>query len=85
MTNKVNRTNSAQKPKAIECMYKSSRIAVTLNSVFQLWFALGTLAAGGLATGYLLQPNVKAADLELHPPHFPWVHKGPFSSLDHAA
>lgn len=56
-----------------------------MNSVFQLWFALGTLAAGGLATGYLLQPNVKAADLELHPPHFPWVHKGPFSSLDHAA
>jgi len=52
---------------------------------FQLWFALGTLAAGGLATGYILQPNVHAVDLELHPPHFPWLHKGPFSALDHAA
>ncbi|XP_067052584.1 cytochrome c1, heme protein, mitochondrial-like [Acropora muricata] len=67
-----------------------SRLAATttgdgMKSNRSLWFALGTLAAGGLATGYLLQPNVKAADLELHPPHFPWVHKGPFSSLDHAA
>lgn len=50
-----------------------------------MWFALGTLAAGGLATGYLLQPSVNANELELHPPHFPWAHKGAFSSLDHAA
>ena len=53
--------------------------------LFQLWFALGALAAGGLATGYILQPSVSAADLELHAPHFPWAHKGPFSALDHAA
>lgn len=51
---------------------------------FQMWFAFGALAAGGLATGYILQPSVGAAELELHPPHFPWDHKGLLSSLDHA-
>ena len=49
-----------------------------------MWFAFGALAAGGLATGYILQPSVSAADLELHPPHFPWSHNGFLSSLDHA-
>ena len=65
--------------------HKKLNIIVELIMPFQLWFALGTLAAGGLATGYILQPNVHAVDLELHPPHFPWLHKGPFSALDHAA
>lgn len=36
--------------------------------LFQMWFAFGALAAGGLATGYILQPTVDAAELELHPP-----------------
>lgn len=49
-----------------------------------MWIAFGVLAAGGLATGYILQPSVHAAELELHPPHFPWDHKGLLSSLDHA-
>lgn len=49
-----------------------------------MWFAFGALAAGGLATGYVLQPTVDAAELELHPPHYPWAHKGFLSSLDHA-
>lgn len=50
----------------------------------QMWFAFGALAAGGFATGYILQPSVDAAELELHPPHFPWDHRGFLSSLDHA-
>ena len=49
-----------------------------------MWFAFGALAAGGFATGYILQPSVGAAELELHPPHFPWDHRGFLSSLDHA-
>ena len=49
-----------------------------------MWFAFGALAAGGLAAGYILQPSVSAAELELHPPHFPWDHRGFLSSLDHA-
>ena len=52
--------------------------------ISQMWIAFGVLAAGGLATGYILQPSVHAAELELHPPHFPWDHKGLLSSLDHA-
>ncbi|CAH3042442.1 unnamed protein product [Pocillopora meandrina] len=51
----------------------------------KMWFAFGALAAGGLATGYILQPTVDAAELELHPPHYPWAHKGFLSSLDHAS
>ena len=40
------------------------------------------MAAAGLGTGLLLT-TVSAADLELHPPSFPWSHNGPFSALDH--
>ena len=42
----------------------------------------GLVAAAGFGTGLLLT-TVSAADLELHPPHFPWSHGGPFSALDH--
>ena len=59
-------------------------VVIVFVYFLQMWFAFGALAAGGLATGYLLQPSVDAADLELHPPHLPWPHKGVFSSLDHA-
>lgn len=59
-------------------------VLIPLLVISQMWFAFGALAAGGLATGYILQPSVGAAELELHPPHFPWDHKGLLSSLDHA-
>ena len=42
----------------------------------------GLVAAGGLGAGYLLV-SLSAGELELHPPHFPWSHNGPFSALDH--
>ncbi|KAG7244530.1 hypothetical protein INR49_029549 [Caranx melampygus] len=33
----------------------------------------------------MLHHSVKASDLELHPPQYPWSHAGPLSSLDHAS
>lgn len=33
----------------------------------------------------MLQQSVKASDLELHPPTYPWSHGGFLSSLDHAS
>ncbi|XP_020903991.2 cytochrome c1, heme protein, mitochondrial [Exaiptasia diaphana] len=49
------------------------------------FITLSALATGGFVTGYLLQPDVSAEELELHPPKLPWNHKGVFSSLDHAS
>ena len=40
------------------------------------------MAAGGLGMGYLFV-SLSAAELELHPPKYPWSHGGPFSALDH--
>ena len=39
---------------------------------------------GAVGLAYTLDQSVKASGLELHAPHFPWSHDGPFSSLDHA-
>ncbi len=49
----------------------------------QRWIALGAFAAGGLATGMLLQPTVEASG-DMAAPAFPWSHNGMMSSLDHA-
>jgi len=58
----------------------------TENGRYGSWLALGALAAGGLATGYALQLETHAEEIiDIHPPHFPWSHKGAFSSLDHAS
>lgn len=45
---------------------------------------LGVVAAGGAGLALMLHQSVKASDLELHPPNYPWSHAGPLSSLDHA-
>lgn len=45
----------------------------------------GSLVGGAAALAYSLDQSVKASGLELHPPHFPWSHNGPFSSFDHAS
>jgi len=44
---------------------------------------VGTATAGAVGLGVALQTAVMAGDLELHPPAFPWSHKGPLDSLDH--
>ncbi|XP_029007631.1 cytochrome c1, heme protein, mitochondrial [Betta splendens] len=46
---------------------------------------LGVLTAGGAGLALALHQAVKASDLELHPPQYPWSHSGPLSSLDHAS
>lgn len=45
--------------------------------------ALGMLAAGGAGLAVALHSAVSASDLELHPPSYPWSHRGLLSSLDH--
>ncbi|XP_072106688.1 cytochrome c1, heme protein, mitochondrial isoform X1 [Mobula birostris] len=45
---------------------------------------LGVLAAGGGALAITLHRSVYA-DLELHPPSYPWSHSGFLSALDHAS
>ena len=45
---------------------------------------LGVVTAGGAGLALMLHQSVKASDLELHPPNYPWSHAGPLSSLDHA-
>merc|ERR1712122_465980 len=44
---------------------------------------VGTATAGAVGLGVALRTAVMAGDLELHPPAFPWSHKGPLDSLDH--
>ncbi|XP_064156496.1 cytochrome c1, heme protein, mitochondrial-like [Anguilla rostrata] len=46
---------------------------------------LGLLTAGGTGLALMLHQSVKASDLELHPPSYPWSHGGLMSSLDHAS
>ncbi|MEE6462949.1 hypothetical protein FKM82_005707 [Ascaphus truei] len=45
---------------------------------------LGVLVAGGTGLAFALHRSVKASDLELHPPNYPWSHNGFLSSLDHS-
>ncbi|KAG8430999.1 hypothetical protein GDO86_019585 [Hymenochirus boettgeri] len=44
---------------------------------------LGVLVAGGASLALALHRSVKASELELHPPTYPWSHNGHLSSLDH--
>jgi len=46
---------------------------------------LGVVTAGGAGLALVLQQSVKASDLELHAPQYPWSHAGIVSSLDHAS
>uniref|UniRef100_A0AAZ1Y4J4 Cytochrome c1, heme protein, mitochondrial n=1 Tax=Oreochromis aureus TaxID=47969 RepID=A0AAZ1Y4J4_OREAU len=46
---------------------------------------LGVVTAGGAGLALILHQSVKASELELHPPQYPWSHAGPLSSLDHAS
>uniref|UniRef100_A0A8C5PLK7 Cytochrome c1, heme protein, mitochondrial n=1 Tax=Leptobrachium leishanense TaxID=445787 RepID=A0A8C5PLK7_9ANUR len=46
---------------------------------------LGILVAGGSSLAFALHQSVKASELELHPPSYPWSHSGLLSSLDHGS
>ncbi|XP_029288583.1 cytochrome c1, heme protein, mitochondrial [Cottoperca gobio] len=55
---------------------RSKKVALT---------TLGVVTAGGAGLAMMLHQSVRASDLELHPPNYPWSHGGPLSSLDHAS
>ncbi|KAK9529625.1 hypothetical protein VZT92_013705 [Zoarces viviparus] len=55
---------------------RSKKVALT---------TMGVVTAGGAGLALMLHQSVKASDLELHPPNYPWSHAGPLSSLDHAS
>ncbi|XP_051932322.1 cytochrome c1, heme protein, mitochondrial [Hippocampus zosterae] len=55
---------------------RSQKVALT---------TLGVIGAGAAGLALALHQSVKASDLELHPPNYPWSHGGPLSSLDHAS
>uniref|UniRef100_A0A3B5L5L9 Cytochrome c domain-containing protein n=1 Tax=Xiphophorus couchianus TaxID=32473 RepID=A0A3B5L5L9_9TELE len=46
---------------------------------------LGVVASGGAGLALMLHQSVKASELELHPPSYPWSHSGLLSSLDHGS
>lgn len=46
---------------------------------------VGVIGGGAGALLVTLDQAVKATDLELHPPKYPWSHSGYFQSLDHAS
>ncbi|XP_075704740.1 cytochrome c1, heme protein, mitochondrial [Rhinoderma darwinii] len=46
---------------------------------------IGVVVAGGAGLAFALHNSVKATELELHPPSYPWSHGGLLSSLDHAS
>ncbi|XP_008282242.1 cytochrome c1, heme protein, mitochondrial [Stegastes partitus] len=55
---------------------RSKKVALT---------TLGVVTAGGAGLAMMLHQSVKASELELHPPNYPWSHGGPLSALDHAS
>ncbi|XP_068450334.1 cytochrome c1, heme protein, mitochondrial [Clinocottus analis] len=55
---------------------RSKKVALT---------TMGVVAAGGAGLALMLHQSVKATEMELHPPQYPWSHSGPLSSLDHAS
>jgi ubiquinol-cytochrome c reductase cytochrome c1 subunit len=54
------------------------------GSFLQLFATLGIVTGGTGALLLALEQSVRASELELHPPKYPWSHHGLFSSLDHS-
>lgn len=50
----------------------------------QLLSAAGVLVTGTAGLTYALNESVKAGDLVLHAPSYPWPHNGILSSIDMA-
>uniref|UniRef100_A0A673JKN3 Cytochrome c1, heme protein, mitochondrial-like n=1 Tax=Sinocyclocheilus rhinocerous TaxID=307959 RepID=A0A673JKN3_9TELE len=75
----LNTSKSIHTPRAnmsFASLPKGKKIALT---------TIGVLTTGGAGLALMLQQSVKASDLELHPPSYPWSHNGLLSSLDHAS
>ncbi|KAM9365790.1 cytochrome c1, heme protein, mitochondrial [Pholidichthys leucotaenia] len=70
---------SLQNPKAnisFASLPRGKKVALT---------TVGVVTAGGTGLALMLHQSVKASELELHPPQYPWSHGGILSSLDHAS
>lgn len=50
----------------------------------QAWILGSVALAGGTVVAAALAQPTFAGDLVLHPPSYPWNHKGLLQSLDHA-
>jgi ubiquinol-cytochrome c reductase cytochrome c1 subunit len=55
-----------------------------ISILLQLFATLGIVTGGTGALLLALDQSVRASELELHPPKYPWSHRGYFSSLDHS-
>lgn len=60
---------------SLSSLSRSKKVALT---------TLGVLTAGGAGLALALDTAVSAAELELHPPKYPWSHGGMLSTLDHS-
>jgi len=54
------------------------------SSSYKSWKKWGILGAGVLL-GNLITQTAEASDDILHPPHYPWNHRFPWQSFDHAS
>ncbi|XP_069477911.1 cytochrome c1, heme protein, mitochondrial [Ambystoma mexicanum] len=66
----------SQAPMSFSSLSRGRKVALS---------TLGVLAAGGAGLALALHRSVKASDLELHPPKYPWSHNGALSALDHSS
>ncbi|KAM8967882.1 cytochrome c1, heme protein, mitochondrial [Pelodytes ibericus] len=46
---------------------------------------LGVLVTGGTGLAFALHQSVKASEIDVHPPSYPWDHSGYLSALDHSS
>ena len=56
--------------------------ATLVPSPEQLLATAGFVTSAAIGIGYCLNESVKAGDLILHPPSYPWPHNPPLSSID---
>ncbi|XP_005986790.1 cytochrome c1, heme protein, mitochondrial [Latimeria chalumnae] len=81
----VNGRNLLKVHKTFSCPGASVSFSTVSRGKKVALSTLGVLAAGGAGIALALHHSVKADDLELHPPVYPWSHSGLLSSLDHAS
>ncbi|KAM9524921.1 cytochrome c1, heme protein, mitochondrial-like isoform 1-T1 [Salvelinus alpinus] len=72
-------------PKAIKAPRVNMSFASLPRSKKVALTAFGVLTTSGAGLALMLQQSVKASDLELHPPNYPWTHNGMLSALDHGS
>ncbi|XP_062401638.1 cytochrome c1, heme protein, mitochondrial [Sardina pilchardus] len=76
LLNAAKSSHTQKAPMSFASLPKGRKLALT---------TLGVLTTGGVGLALAINQSVKASDLELHPPNYPWSHSGLVSSLDHAS